>query len=230
MDCIGMRILPVTRRAPATLLDAFDGLGTSIVSDNMARLYGSPNLAFPYQHQKKLIGSAFTVKTRPGDNLLIHKALDLAEPGDVLVVDAGDDITNALIGEIMMRMAIKKGIKGMITNGAIRDSAAFKNSPFTVYAKGITHLGPYKDGPGEINVPVHIDGMTVNPGDIILGDDDGVIAIPLTHAEDILQLAKEKDRKEKISIEQVEAGTYNHGWVDEILVSQGYVLPTRAQR
>jgi len=224
MGNIGMRILPLKQRAPEALVEEFAGLGTSIVSDNMARLQGSPNLNFPVQSRKKVIGTAFTVKTRPGDNLLIHKALDLAEPGDVLVVDGGGDTTNALIGEIMMRIAMKRGIKGLVTNGAIRDSAAFRDSGFTVYAKGVTHLGPYKDGPGEINVPVTVDGMLVNPGDIILGDEDGVVAIPAGQAAEILKLAKDKHRKEAVTMEQVEAGTYDHGWVDEALKSKGYDL------
>ncbi|GGP15822.1 RraA family protein [Oceanobacillus neutriphilus] len=224
MSGIGMRILPIKERAPKELIEAFTGIGTSIVSDNMARLHGCPNLAFPFQTRKKLIGSAFTVKTRPGDNLLIHKALDLAAPGDVLIVDAGGDTTNALIGEIMLKMALKNGIKGLVTNGAIRDSDAFRDSEFTVYAKGVTHLGPYKDGPGEINVPVNIDGMIVNPGDIILGDGDGVISIPLEQSREILEVAKDKMEKEEASLKQLDNGTYNHGWVDEILKSKGYKL------
>ena len=224
MKKVGMRILSVQERASRELIEAFNGIGTSVVSDNMERLYGSPNLSYPVQVRKRLVGSAFTVKTRPGDNLLIHKALGLMESGDVLVVDAGGDVTNALIGEIMMKMAIKKGVKGMVTNGAIRDSAAFKDSSFTVYAKGVTHVGPYKDGPGEINVPINIDGMVVNPGDIILGDDDGVIAIPLNQASELLRLSKEKADKEQISMQQIEDGTYYHGWVDKILISKGYDL------
>jgi RraA family protein len=222
MNRMGTRILPVMERASKELLNDFSAIGTSIVSDNMERLYGSPNLLFPAQTRKRVIGSAFTVKTRPGDNLLIHKALQMAEAGDVLVVDAGRDTTNALIGEIMMKMAVKRGIKGLVTNGAIRDSAAFKDSEFTVYAKGVTHLGPYKDGPGEINVPVNVEGMLVNPGDIILGDDDGVVCIPLAFAKETLKLARDKNDKEQATMRQIEDGSYNHEWVNVLLRAKGY--------
>ncbi len=98
-----------------------------------------------------LAGPAVTVKTRPGDNLMIHKALDLAEPGDVVVVDGGGDLTNALIGELMIAHAIQRQLAGIVIYGAIRDAAAIRAGSFPVFATGIHHRGPYKDGPGEVN-------------------------------------------------------------------------------
>ena len=99
-----------------------------------------------------------TVKTRPGDNLMIHKALQLAKPGDVIVVDGGGDLTNALIGEIMIGDAIQRGLGDMVIYGAVRDSAWIAERDFPVFAAGVTHRGPYKDGPGEINVPIAVEG------------------------------------------------------------------------
>ena len=122
-----------------------------------------------------LAGPAFTVKTRPGDNLMIHKALDLADAGDVIVVDGGGDLTNALIGEMMVAHAQKRGIAGLVLNGSIRDYDAIHAGTYPVFAAGITHRGPYKDGPGEINVPIAIDGMVIEPGDLIVGDGDGLL-------------------------------------------------------
>ena len=104
------------------------------------------------------------MKTRPGDNLMIHKALMLAQPGDVIVVDGGGDLTNALFGEIMVATAVKIGVAGIVLNGAVRDSEEIGQGEFPLYAAGVTHRGPYKDGPGEINVPIAIDGMVDPPG------------------------------------------------------------------
>ena len=128
----------------------------------------------PMHNGAALSGPALTVRTRPGDNLMIHKAIDIAAPGDVIVVDGGGDLTNSLIGEIMVRHAASRQVGGFVINGSIRDADALITQALPVYAAGITHRGPYKDGPGEINVAIAIDGMTVEPGDLIVGDADGV--------------------------------------------------------
>ena len=141
-------------------------------------------------------GPAFTVKTRPGDNLMVHKALDLAEPGDVIVVDAGGDLTNAIIGEIMSTYANARGIAGIVIDGAIRDADEIRANDFPVYAAGVTHRGPYKDGPGEINVPVAIDGMVIEPGDLVLGDGDGILCVPYDATAAVLAAASEKQKVE----------------------------------
>ena len=125
-----------------------------------------------------LAGPAFTVKTRPGDNLMLHKAIDIAEPGDVIVVDGGGDLTNSLIGEMMSAHAEQRGIAGMVIYGSIRDYDTIHAGKFPVFAAGVTHRGPYKDGPGEINVPIAIDGMVIEPGDLIVGDGDGIVCVP----------------------------------------------------
>ncbi|MDD9840282.1 methyltransferase, partial [Escherichia coli] len=135
---------------------------------------------------------AITVKARPGDNLMLHYAIDIAEAGDVIVVDAGGDLTNALIGEMMVAYAIKKGIAGIVINGAIRDSVVIGEGEFPLFAAGISHRGPYKDGPGEINVPIAINGMVVEPGDLILGDEDGLLSVPYAEVEEIYLKASAK--------------------------------------
>ena len=143
-----------------------------------------------------MAGPALTVKTRPGDNLMVHKALDLAEPGDVIVVDAGGDLTNAIIGEIMSTYAERAGVAGIVINGAIRDADSIRAGAFPVYAAGVTHRGPYKDGPGEINVPVAIDGMVIEPGDLVLGDGDGILCVPFDATDAVYALASEKVKVE----------------------------------
>lgn len=164
-----------------------------------------------------IAGPALTVKTRPGDNLMVHKALDLAEPGDVIVVDAGGDLTNAIVGEIMIAYAMTKQIGGIIINRAIRDVDAIRAGHFPVYAAGITHRGPHKDGPGEINVPIAIDGMVIEPGDLIIGDGDGFLAIPKAAAEVIADKAWLKQEDEKKAMEAIAASNYDRRWVDATL-------------
>lgn len=118
----------------------------------------------PHAQGRYLAGPALTVKTRPGDNLMIHKALTMAQPGDVIVVDAGGDLTNSLFGEIMVATAVRIGVAGVVLNGAVRDCEEIGEGTLPLYAAGVTHRGPYKDGPGEINVPIAIDGMVIHPG------------------------------------------------------------------
>jgi RraA family protein len=191
----------------------------------MLRHYGAGARLRPYHRGGKLIGPAFTVKTRPGDNLLTHKAIDMAAPGDVILVDAGGALDHAIIGEIMSSLARKRGIAGMIIDGAIRDLEAISASDFPVYACGVTHRGPYKDGPGEINVTVSIAGMTVNPGDIIVGDADGVVAIPQADAERIIALTIAQKDKEEASLAAIARGDIDRSWVDKLLRDKGCTLP-----
>jgi regulator of RNase E activity RraA len=151
----------------------------------------------------------------------VHKAIDIAAPGDVIVVDAGGVVTQAIIGDIMSSLAEKRGIAGFVIYGAIRDSAEIGARRFPVYACGVTHRGPYKNGPGEINVPIALDGMVVNPGDIIVGDADGVVAVPLAHAEEVLALARVQLAKETAMLKAIAAGKADRRWVDETLRKLG---------
>jgi RraA family protein len=221
MTNIGFRVLPIERRVERKLVEQFRNVVTPHISDNLNRLHAIGSGLRPYHKEGKLIGTAITVKTRPGDNLLVHKAIDMAEPGDVIVVDAGGDTTNAIVGEIMMQLSRKKGIAGFIIDGAIRDLAAFQNGDFPVYAKGVTHRGPYKDGPGEINVPISVDGMLVQPGDLIVGDEDGLAVVPYEFANEILQKVKAQEIREREILESIENGTVDREWVDETLIQRG---------
>lgn len=223
MSTLGFRVLPSPPRAAAGLLKAFATLPTSNISDNMLRHYGAGAQLRPYHRGGKLVGTAFTVKTRPGDNLLTHKAIDMAAPGDVILVDAGGALDHAIIGEIMSSHARKRGIAGMIIDGAIRDLDAISAGDFPVYACGVTHRGPYKDGPGEINVTVSIAGMTVSPGDIIVADADGVVAIPQADAERIIALTVAQKEKEEASLAAIARGDIDRSWVDKLLREKGHV-------
>ncbi len=206
MTAIGFRILPIPKRPDRKLVAELAKMVTPHLSDSMERLYaGGPQLR-PMHNGAKLCGPAFTVRTAPGDNLLVHKAIDTAEPGDVIVVDGGGFNDHA----------------GMVIWGAIRDSAELKAGSFPVYASGVTHRGPYKNGPGEINVPITIGGIPVNPGDIIVGDADGLVAVPQEYAQEILASAKAILAKEEGSMKQIRAGTVDRAWVDKALREKGY--------
>jgi len=207
-------------RLPPGLVEAFAPMATACVSDCMHRLCGVVGL-HPYHHAGKLVGCAFTAKTRPGDNLLMHKALDLARPGDVLVVDGGGDVTQALAGELMGMYARQRGIVGFVIDGAIRDVRWYQDFP--CYARSNTHRGPYKDGPGEINVPVSIGGLVIAPGDVILGDEDGVVAIHPEEAERVLDLARVKAHEEERARRAILEGSWEREWIDRALRASGLV-------
>jgi RraA family protein len=219
-----MRILDIPKRPDPRLVAELAKMVTPHLSDSMERLYaGGPQLR-PMHREGKLAGPAYTVKTTPGDNLLVHKALDAAQKGDVIVVDAGGICENAIIGELMMSRARQRGVAGIVIWGAIRDSAEIGAGTYPVYASGVTHRGPYKNGPGEINVPINMGGMAVNPGDIIIGDADGLVAVPQDQAERILASAKSILEKETAAMKQIVAGTVDRSWVDKSLKEKGYKL------
>ncbi|HYM03341.1 MAG TPA: RraA family protein [Stellaceae bacterium] len=218
---IGFRIARRARKVDAGLVSRFKELPLANISDVMARMTaGGPRLR-PMHGGGGMAGPALTVKTRPGDNLMVHKAIDMAEPGDVIVVDAGGDLTAAIIGELMSTHAMTRGVAGMVINGAIRDSGALRAGRFPVFAAGVTHRGPYKDGPGEINFPIALDGMVIEPGDLMLGDDDGVLVVPFAAAEIIYTEAKAKQGAEERQMAGIKAGTVDRGWVDAALKRLG---------
>lgn len=221
MSQLGFRILPMQKRHSKEFINEFSSIVTPHISDNMSRMNAAGTEFKAYHKGGKLLGTALTVKTRPGDNLMVHKALDIAQPGDIIVVDAGGDLTNAIVGEIMLRIAQKNQIAGFVINGAIRDVAAFEEDTFPVYACGVTHRGPYKDGPGEINVPISLGGMIIEPGDIMLGDEDGLVAIPYKEAAELLEKAKKQKLAEDKILASIEDGTVDRSWVDQILQQKG---------
>lgn len=222
---IGFRILNRTQVAPKALVDAFAKLPVANVSDSMFRMTATGSRIRPVHASGGMAGVALTVKSRPGDNLMLHKAIDMSQPGDVIVVDAGGDTTNALFGEMMLAYAIKRGVAGLVFYGAIRDADAIRETNHPVFAAGVTHRGPYKDGPGEINVPISIDGMVVEPGDIVIGDGDGVLCVPIVEAESILGKAQAKLDAETRQMQAIAEGTNDRSWVDAALKERGCSFP-----
>ncbi|OZI52443.1 RraA family protein [Bordetella genomosp. 4] len=221
MSLIGYRVLPRPESAvSSTVLAGFATVGSAQISDCMNRLYGVTGLRPLHAQARRIVGRALTVKARPGDNLMIHKAISLAEAGEVIVVDGGGDTNNALVGELMMMDARMRGVVGFVIDGAVRDADVFAQEDFGCFARGVTHRGPYKEGPGEINVPVSVGGQVVFPGDVVVGDADGVVVIPAGHAEAVLALALKKEADEAAIKEKLNAGTYTKPWVDRIIAQK----------
>jgi len=214
---VGLQILKRRRAVDLALARRFLDMPVANVSDCMSRMFaGGPRLR-PMHRGGRMAGPALTVRTRPGDNLMVHKALELAKPGDVIVVDGGGDLTNSLIGEIMASHAERIGVAGLVIHGAIRDAGAIRQGTLPVFAGGVTHRGPYKDGPGEINVPVALDGMVVDPGDLVVGDDDGLLCVPFEQVQPLLDLALNKQEMETRMAASITDGTYEAPWVNATL-------------
>ena len=223
---IGFRVCRRERSVDAHWVEAFRKLPVANVSDVMSRMTAAGAALRPYYTGATMVGPAVTVKSRPGDNLMVHKALDVAEPGDIVVVDAGGDLTNAIIGELMVAHAAQRGLGGIVIYGAIRDSAELSAGSFPVFACGVTHRGPYKDGPGEVNVPISISGMVINPGDLICGDADGLLSVSINDVENVFNAASKKHEAETKQMENIRAGTNDRTWVDAALRKQGCLIET----
>ena len=214
---IGFRVCNRQRKVSNDVIERFRLLPVANVSDALNRMFSAGAALTAMHGTGQMAGAAITVRCRPGDNLMLHKALDVAEQGDVVVVDAGGDLTNALIGELMVAHAAARGVAGIVINGAIRDSGAIRQGVFPVFAAGVTHRGPHKDGPGEVNVPIAIGGMLIEPGDLVLGDDDGVISVPFDEVESVYSAAAAKHAAELAQMERIRTTGQDRGWVDETL-------------
>lgn len=220
MSATSYVINPAPSVAPLETLNALEGIVVSHISDNLQRLSGVKGLQRIHK-AKKLVGTAFTVKTRPGDNLLIYKALMMMSQGHVLVVDGGAEETNALVGELIMLYAMQRGCAGFVIDAAVRDTAAFYEADFPCYARAISHRGPYKNGPGEINVPVSIGGQVIHPGDVIVADEDGIVSFPLSQAEGLINAARVTANNEENIKAEIATGTVEQNWLSKVLQPYG---------
>lgn len=208
---------PSAPQVAPEIIAALHDIPVAALSDNMHRNIGSVGLQ-PYHRpgHKTMAGTAVTVKTRGGDNFTMMRAFEFCRPGDVLVIDAGGDVTNAVIGGILSFYAATIGTVGVVLDGAIRDVAEIRGRDFPVYARGVNHRGPYKDGPGEINVPVSVGGMVVNPGDIVVGDQDGLMAFPRDEAELLIEKAHAHLATEARTIQAMKEGRWDRSFLDAL--------------
>lgn len=218
----GCRIIRDFQRPDPALVERFRNMPVANIDDNMGRIAAVADGIVPIG-KGQLLGTAFTVRVPQGDNLMFHAAMDLAQPGDVIMIDAGGFTDRAILGELMATYCKARGIRGIVCDGAIRDRGALAEmKDFPVYARSATPNGPYKNGPGEINVPVVIGGKVVRPGDIVVGDEDGVIIIAPASAEALADATEAVFQKESKLMEEIlQKGTYVRPWVEEKLQELG---------
>lgn len=217
----GLRVKKSFTRPDPELVKQFAGVPVANIGDNMNRVC-CMNARVRPMNAAPLLGCAFTVKVRAGDNLLFHKAIDMAQPGDIIVIDAQNEQSYAIFGELMVMWLRRRGITGAIVDGCIRDYDAISQmKEISVYATGITPNGPLKEGGGEINFPVMCGGLVVNPGDIIVGDMDGIVVINPADAADVLKKAQAQNAKEAQTMKDIESLTWDRAWVDKTLVAKG---------
>jgi regulator of RNase E activity RraA len=216
----GFRVKVNIQRPSQELMKGFLEFPTPDISDLLNRLYAvDPEIHVLTHPSHKVCGPACTVKVFPGDNLMVHKSLDVLEPGDVVIVDAGGSNMNAVLGDLVSTKARHRGAQGFIIDGLIRDLPTIQElGDFPVFARGVSPIGPLHRGPGEINFPICCGGVVVNPGDIVVGDSMGVVIVPQQIADDLLARLREHAASNADYFESVKKGNFSNAWVDKILV------------
>ncbi|MEP6491967.1 MAG: RraA family protein [bacterium] len=219
---IGFRVLSGPPPLPDPVIACFRGMASSNLADAMGRFhFMDPGIRS--RSGLPLCGLALTVICRPADNLMVHKALQVARPGDILVIDTCGNTTSAVFGELMCHTAAAKKLGGIIVDGALRDIDGITRLGMPSYSRTVCPGGCDKDGPGEINVPISCGGTVVMPGDIVVGDDDGVAVVPRDSADDVLRLVDELMTRERARIAEIQAGTWYRAEIDDSLRKRGVI-------
>lgn len=214
-------IIRAFERVPAGVVRQAAGYQAAILADVAGRRGALHGRIAALRPAMKFAGTALTVEVRPGDNLMIHAAMSLAQPGDVLVIDGKGDQTAALMGTIMMTACRKLGIAGVVVDGAVRDALEIEEMQFPVFSVGTNPNGPTKVAPGRIGHPVTVGGVTVHPGDFVIGDADGVVVVEREKIESLLPLAAKKVRDEAERIAAIRQGDTAAKWLDGALRAAG---------
>ncbi len=218
---VGFRIRAAFTRVDAALCTRAAAVPAANIGDVANRMQSMRGGFRAYGGRRLLAGPALTVRARAGDNLMLHEALDLALPGDVVVCDAGGDLGTAIMGDIMARHAAARGIAAIIVDGAVRDIDGLAKLHLGVWARGVTPAGPYKDGPGEIGYPVSCGSLVVMPGDLIACDEDGVVVVPRADAATVIAAAEAHAEKEHEAMKAIDEGRADRAWVGKILRDRG---------
>jgi len=218
----GFRVRTSFKRLDAAFVQEFVGFATPDISDLLNRLYAvDPTIHCLTGSHHSLCGLACTVKVFPGDNLMVHKSLDVAKPGDIIVVDAGASKLNAVLGDLVSTKAKHRGIQGFVIDGLVRDLPGILELDWPVFARGTTPTGPLHRGPGEVNFPITCGGVVVNPGDIIVADQAGVVVIPQEIAAELLERLKSHQASNAEYLANVKRGVFSNQWVDKLLGDAG---------
>jgi RraA family protein len=197
------------------------GCLTGNVGDCIGRAAALDSRIKSLAYGMKIVGPALTVRVPPTDNLMIHKALTMIKPGDVLVIEGGGNHSWALLGFLMVSTARKLGVAGIVADGCVRDAQEIRKSGFPVFSAGLSPNGPFKEGPGEINFPISCGGQVVRPGDMIIADDDGVVVLKQELAKTVIEEVDKVIQREEKRLAEIEAGMVIRPGIDEMLAQKG---------
>ena len=219
---LGFRVLGSPPRLDAALVSRFRGIASPNLADAMGRFnFMDPGILS--RTGLPLCGLAVTVNARPADNLMVHKALQVASPGDVIVVNTCGNTTSAVFGELMCNTAVAAKLGGIVVDGAIRDVDGLAALAFPAFSRSVSAGGCDKDGPGEINVPISCGGVVVSPGDIVVGDRDGVVVVPRADAPEVLSLVQALVERETKRVAEIKSGVLFRAEIDESLHKKGVI-------
>lgn len=218
-------ILKNIPRPDPALVEGLSRHGSATVHEAMGRIGAMDHAIKPLARGMKVCGPAFTVKTQPCDNVMLLKAIQLAHPGDVIVLDCGRCVEAGPFGEVAATECVTKGVAGLVTTGSVRDTAEIIDLGFPVYTSGISIVGTVKESLGLINHTICAGDVIVHPGDIILGDDDGIVVIPLEKAQEALEKSDARVDKENKVMDRLRAGEslFDIYGYDAVLKRQGCV-------
>lgn len=219
---LGFRVLPSPPRLSRDLVERFRGLASPNLADAMGR-FNFMDPGIQSRSGLALCGLAVTVNCRPADNLMVHKALQVAEPGDVIVVSTCGNVTSAVFGELMCHTAVAARLGGIVVDGAIRDVDGIVRLGLAAFSRAVCPGSCDKDGPGEINVPISCGGTVVSPGDIVVGDRDGIVVVARSNAEEVLDLVAQLMERERARIAEIEAGGLFKPEIDASLRKKGVI-------
>lgn len=218
---IGFRVRLNFHRPSTEVIRAFTGWPTGNVCDANGRIGAMDYRIKPLVGAWKFVGPALTVRAHPVDNLILYQALDICQPGDVLVITADELTTTSVFGDHVCAIAKARGIAAMITDGLVRDATGIREVGLPVFARGINPNGPFKDGPGEVNFPIALGGLPVNPGDLLVGDEDGVVVVRQEDIPTVMKNLETVGKKEKQMTEDIAAGKHISALIREALAAKG---------
>jgi 4-hydroxy-4-methyl-2-oxoglutarate aldolase len=214
---VGFRVQSEWRRPDSALLEAFGFASSAQVVDSMSRLGAMDVGIKSVWPSPRIIGAALTVWCHAGDNLMLHKAISLAQPGDIIVVNTQGNVTNSPFGELLATSAVQVGIRAVIVDGTVRDAEALQKLKLPVYARGLCSNGCNKDGPGEVGAIIACGGVAVRSGDIIIADRDGVAVVALDAAPEIAKLSLAQVEREEKRLAEIAKGILFRPEIDEQL-------------
>ena len=217
----GFRVKTKIHRTCSNIISKLRTHPTADISDQLNRMFTMRSDLRRIVGSGILAGPAITVKLFPGDNLMLHKSLDVIAEGDVIVVDTSGSQRNAVIGDMVAHKAKHRGAAGCIIDGMVRDVEGMAEAGLPIFARGITAFGPLHRGPGEVNYPISCGGIVVNPGDVLVADDDGVVVVPREHAEHTAQFLDKKSERLRAYVTNVKRGEFSNDWVDQHLSDTG---------